>query len=179
MHCAGCPERSSRASSAELRGLDLSRNLGALHDSLHHTLLQMMLERTSKYESASGLDALDAKRHPALRRMRVVSREDSIDVPVSGDALSRSRILADIYSVDPEGCVQLPCSSKTWEAWLSGDPDRISDPELLLAVFEVIICCRTVKSHMLNGFLLELALSHAGGPRIRQIVTRLDKLCDM
>lgn len=53
--------------------------------------------------------------------------------------LSRSARLADMHRVDPDGCVPLPCDSRTWIAWLTNDPSRMTadDMELMLDVLRV------------------------------------------
>jgi hypothetical protein len=53
--------------------------------------------------------------------------------------LSRSARLADMYRVDPEGCVSIPCNSRTWTAWLTDDPSRMTadNMELVLSVIRV------------------------------------------
>jgi hypothetical protein len=69
--------------------------------------------------------------------MRVLCSAGNAEQNVSEHALSRSLLLADINSFDPEGIAQLPCDKRTWEAWLMDDPSRVHDMELLLMVFEV------------------------------------------
>jgi hypothetical protein len=70
-------------------------------------------------------------------KMRVLCSVDNTEQNVSEHALSRSLLLADINSLDPEAVAQLPCDNRTWETWLMGDPSRVHDMELLLVVFEV------------------------------------------
>lgn len=69
--------------------------------------------------------------------MRVLCCLNSVELHVPEHALSRSILLADIYSSDPEGCAPLPCDRRTWEVWLSDDAAKIHDVEVLLAVCEV------------------------------------------
>jgi hypothetical protein len=69
--------------------------------------------------------------------MRVLCSADNTEQNVSEHTLSRSLLLADINSFDPEAITQLPCDNRTWEAWLMDDPSRVHDMELLLMVFEV------------------------------------------
>jgi hypothetical protein len=54
-------------------------------------------------------------------------------------ALSRSARLADMHRVDPEGCVRMPCDTRTWTTWLTNDPSRVTadDMELMLDVIMV------------------------------------------
>jgi hypothetical protein len=58
---------------------------------------------------------------------------------VPRSALSRSALLAEIHQVDPEGCVHVPCDSKTWTAWLTDRPSQMtsSEMELMLDVMRV------------------------------------------
>jgi hypothetical protein len=69
--------------------------------------------------------------------MRILCSLDNVELDVSEHALLHSHLLADIASQDPEGVVQLPCDSRTWEAWQSRDTAPIHDATMMLAVFEV------------------------------------------
>jgi hypothetical protein len=62
--------------------------------------------------------------------------EDQLDFQT---ALSRSALLADIRLVDPERCLRVPCVIRTWTAWLTNDPFRmtVDDMELVLDVVRV------------------------------------------
>jgi hypothetical protein len=53
--------------------------------------------------------------------------------------LSRSARLADMHRIDPEGCVCLPCNTRTWTAWLTDDPSRMTADNmgLMLDVIKV------------------------------------------
>jgi hypothetical protein len=53
--------------------------------------------------------------------------------------LSRSARLADMHRIDPEGCVCLPCNTRTWTAWLTDDPSRMTADKmgLMLDVIKV------------------------------------------
>jgi hypothetical protein len=65
------------------------------------------------------------------------------DQLVTQGALSRSSRLADMNKVDPEGCVRIPCDTKTWTAWLTDDPSRMTayNMELILSVITVRTPC--------------------------------------
>jgi hypothetical protein len=69
--------------------------------------------------------------------MRVLCSVDNVEFDVSEHALLRSPLLAEIYSLHPEGLVRLPCDSRTWEAWHLGDTATIHDATMMLAVLEV------------------------------------------
>jgi hypothetical protein len=69
--------------------------------------------------------------------MRVLCSVDNTEQHVSEHALSRSLLLEDINSFDPEAVAQLTCDNRTWETWLMGDPSRAHDMELLLVVCEL------------------------------------------
>jgi hypothetical protein len=71
--------------------------------------------------------------------MRLCCDVDRVIVLVPASALSRSKLLIDIYSGDPEGCAIVPCDSRTWTAWLADDPARGNEllPELFVAVLRV------------------------------------------
>jgi hypothetical protein len=57
----------------------------------------------------------------------------------SQSVLSRSVLIADIHRVDPEGCVRMPCDTRTWTAWLEDAPLQMKtdDMELMLDVIRV------------------------------------------
>jgi hypothetical protein len=62
------------------------------------------------------------------------------DHEASQSALSRSALLARMHhQVDPGGCVPIPCDTRTWIAWLTDDPSRMTanDMELMLSVIMV------------------------------------------
>jgi hypothetical protein len=61
------------------------------------------------------------------------------DQLVSQRALSRSARLADMHRVDPQGCVRMPCDSRTAQAWETDDPSRMTadDMDLMLNVIRV------------------------------------------
>jgi hypothetical protein len=67
--------------------------------------------------------------------MCVVCGQDGIEFSVSDSALSRSRLLYEIHSVDREGRAELQCDSRTWEA--ADDPTSINDVKRLHDVVEV------------------------------------------
>jgi hypothetical protein len=70
-----------------------------------------------------------------------VRLQDGIELSVSDIALSRSPLLSDIHSLDPVACAELPCDSRTWEAWVADEPSRIKDVKLLHEVVEVSAAC--------------------------------------
>jgi hypothetical protein len=49
----------------------------------------------------------------AQGQMRVVCCQDGIDFSVSESDLSRSPLVPDFHSLDPEGCAELQCGSIT------------------------------------------------------------------
>jgi hypothetical protein len=57
----------------------------------------------------------------------------------SQSVLSRSALIADIHREDPEGCICMPCDTRTWTAWLTSDPLRMTtdNVELMLDVIRV------------------------------------------
>jgi hypothetical protein len=61
------------------------------------------------------------------------------DQLVTQSALSRSARLADMHRVDPEGCVRIPCDTRTWTTWLTDDPSRMTaeNMDLMLSVIRV------------------------------------------
>jgi hypothetical protein len=69
--------------------------------------------------------------------MRVLCSVDDVELHVSKDALSRSNLLAEMHSCDPEGCAKVRCDSRTWKAWLADDAANIRDVKMVLAVLEV------------------------------------------
>jgi hypothetical protein len=70
--------------------------------------------------------------------MRVICRDGDCSLDVSDTALERSRLLEDIHSLRPNGCVELlRFDTATWEAWNLGKPELIDDMTLLLSTFEV------------------------------------------
>jgi hypothetical protein len=62
--------------------------------------------------------------------------EDHLDFQA---ALSRSVFLADMRLVDSEACIRVPCVTRTWTAWLTNDPSRmtVDNLELMLDVIKV------------------------------------------
>jgi hypothetical protein len=70
--------------------------------------------------------------------MRVICRDAVEFLEVSDTALERSRLLADIHSLQPNSCFELlRFDTATWEAWNLGKPELIDDMMLLLSTFEV------------------------------------------
>jgi hypothetical protein len=70
--------------------------------------------------------------------MHIVCNCDGARFDVSESALSRSELLADLHSCDPDGGVYLPCDSHTWQAWLSDNiVGHRDDLNLLLKVLRV------------------------------------------
>jgi hypothetical protein len=70
--------------------------------------------------------------------MRIIC-EDQLATRMPTFALSRSARLADVHLVDPNGCVHMPCDARTWTAWLTNDPSRITaeNMDLMLDVIKV------------------------------------------
>jgi hypothetical protein len=66
--------------------------------------------------------------------MRILCSVDNVELHVSVDALSRSLILAEMHSCDPEVCAEVRCDSRTWKAWLTDDAAMIHDVKLVLEV---------------------------------------------
>jgi hypothetical protein len=58
---------------------------------------------------------------------------------VDQSALLRSAFLSDMHQVDPEGCVRMPCDTKTWRAWFTDDPSPMTADtiELFVSVIKV------------------------------------------
>lgn len=73
--------------------------------------------------------------------MRIICRQDGFELSVPDAALSRSPLLSDINALDPEGCAELPCDSRTWKAWVEDEPTGIKDVKLLHDVVEVSAAC--------------------------------------
>jgi hypothetical protein len=70
--------------------------------------------------------------------MRVICRDAVKFLEVSDTALERSRLLADIHSLQPNGCLELlRFDTATWEAWNLGKPELIDDMTLLPSTIEV------------------------------------------
>jgi hypothetical protein len=57
--------------------------------------------------------------------MRIICKDDVISI-ADEIVLLRSAVLSDMHQVDPEGCVSMPCDTKTWRAWLTDDPSRMT-----------------------------------------------------
>jgi hypothetical protein len=76
--------------------------------------------------------------------MRILCR-DGIELPVSDVAVSRSPLLLDVHTLDPEGCAELPCDSRTWEAWVANEPTLIKDVKLLHDVVAVSAACFLIR----------------------------------
>jgi hypothetical protein len=74
--------------------------------------------------------------------MRVLC-SDKVHTLVDPATLSRSKLLADMHGVDPEGSVRVPCDTKTWTTWLTDDPSQLpaDTTELMLAVIMVRSLC--------------------------------------
>jgi hypothetical protein len=70
--------------------------------------------------------------------MKIVFKDNVISI-ADQSALLRSAVLSDMHQVDPEGCVHVPCDTKTWRAWLIDDPSRMTADtmELLVSVIKV------------------------------------------
>jgi hypothetical protein len=77
-------------------------------------------------------------RLPPCDEMRIVCSDDDISI-VDQSALLRSAVLSDMHQVDPEGCVRLPCDTKTWRAWLTDDPSPMTAEtiDLFVSVIKV------------------------------------------
>jgi hypothetical protein len=69
--------------------------------------------------------------------MRVICCQDRTEFRVPDNVLTQSPLLSDLHSLDPEGCPELPCGRRAWEAWVAGDPTGIHDVQLLQDVIEV------------------------------------------
>jgi hypothetical protein len=96
--------------------------------------------------------------------MRVLCSVDNVEVYVSEYALSRSPLLADVVSsCVPEGSVQLPCDSRTLEAWYLGDTATIHDATRILAVLEVRCWAVSLIGSQIFYFFLNI-------PKLRTIV---------
>jgi hypothetical protein len=70
--------------------------------------------------------------------MRIICRDEVTSI-ADQSTLLRSAVLSDMHQVDPEGCVCMPCDTKTWRAWLTDDPSRMTADtmELMLSVVKV------------------------------------------
>jgi hypothetical protein len=65
--------------------------------------------------------------------MRIICKDNVISI-VDQSALLRSAVLSDMHHVHPEGCVHMPCDTKTWRAWLTDDPSRMTADTMVLFV---------------------------------------------
>jgi hypothetical protein len=57
--------------------------------------------------------------------MQIICEDDVVSV-ADQSVLLRSAVLSDMHRVEPEGCVHVPCDTKTWTAWLTDDPSRLT-----------------------------------------------------
>jgi hypothetical protein len=75
--------------------------------------------------------------------MRIICN-DNVQTIADQSVLSRSALLAEM---PPDGCVHMPCDSKTWTTWLTDDTSQMSADmmELMLAVI-------TARLHTLKNF---------------------------
>jgi hypothetical protein len=62
--------------------------------------------------------------HVGLKRKRHVQffSRTAIELSVQKSDLSRSPLLSDMHSVDPEGRVELQFGSSIWKVWVANDP---------------------------------------------------------
>jgi hypothetical protein len=70
--------------------------------------------------------------------MRVICKDNVISI-ADQSVLLRSAVLSDMHQLDPEGCVRMPCDTKTWRAWLTDDPSRMTKDtmEMFVSVLKV------------------------------------------
>jgi hypothetical protein len=70
--------------------------------------------------------------------MRIICNDNVISI-ADQSVLLRSAVLLDMHRVDPEGCVCIPCDTKTWRAWLTDDPSRMTADamDLFISVIKV------------------------------------------
>jgi hypothetical protein len=57
--------------------------------------------------------------------MRIICKGNVI-LTADQSVLLRSAVLSDMHKVDPDGCVGMPCDTKTWRAWVTDDPPRMT-----------------------------------------------------
>jgi hypothetical protein len=99
--------------------------------------------------------------------MRIIC-EDNVISNADQSVLLRSAVLSDMHQVDPEGCVRMPCDTKTWRAWLTDDPSRMTADTMKL--FVSVVKVRPVYSRDLDActcFDLRDPLGTAKGERQR------------